>query len=133
MALETIETTIDGVRYRIGQLPWMEGAPIFRILVRAAGDALLGALLKMTAEEREALANGDRKQTLPFAMRVLGNLEQTDTDVILLGLGKVIEVAAGETDAWVPVLTLRSHFSGRYTHLIAVYWAAAAHNFSNPT
>lgn len=133
MPLETIEATIDGTRYRFGQLPWLDGVPIYQVLVRASGDTLIATLLAMNPEERAKLANGDKAAALPFAMRIIGNLSREDIDTIITGLGRVIEVAAGETDAFVPVLGLKRHFDGRYLHLVKVLWEAAAHNFSNPT
>lgn len=133
MALEQIEATIDGTRYRLRQLPWLEGWPIYQVIVRAAGDTLIATLLAMAPEERAKLANGDKAAALPFAMRIVGNLSREDADLIITGLLRVVDVAVGDTDAFTPVADLKSHFQGRYLHLIKVIWEAAAHNFSNPT
>lgn len=133
MALVTIDVEVDGIAYQIGQLPWLAGVPVYRTIVRCAGDSLVATLLKMTAEERKALAAGDRKATMPFAMRIIGAMTDEDTRTVVNGLGSVVSVKVGDTDVYEPVLGLREHFSGRYLHLVKVLWEAAAHNFSDPT
>lgn len=131
--LKQLETTIDGVTYRITQVPWLEGMHVFRTLVGRGNDVMVGALLKMDAEKRAKLLAGDKISLIPLVAKVLGELDHADLNVVVNGLGKAIELRVGESEAWISILKLEDHFAGRYMHFVHVFYEAARHNFSGPT
>lgn len=133
MPLKTIETRIDGTDYRISQLPWLEGVPVFSAIVGAAGELVTEALLTMKGEKLEKFVAGDAAAVMPILAKIFGSLPQDDLKTIVHGLGRCIEVRVGETDAWTPVMGQSAAFSGNYTHMLRVLFEAARHNFAGPT
>lgn len=133
MPLHSITTTIDGTDYKIGQLPWLEGLPVFRCFVERAGEVLIKTLLTLAPDKRAKLLEGDPAIVAPLVAKVFGSMDAADLQLVTRTLGRVIEVRVGDTEAYVGVLNLEDHFTGRYTHFLRVLYEAARHNFAGPT
>lgn len=133
MPLQVIEREIDGTWYRLGQLPWLEGLPVFRVLTDRAGEIVVKALLTMSAEKRAELLAGKPETLVPLVTKVFGSMDAEDLNLVVSRLGKVVETKVGETEAYVCVLSIHDHFVGRYTHFLRVLYEVARHNFSGPT
>jgi len=132
MAMDTVDVSVDGKRYKVTQLPFTESLKLFTRLTKVLGPALSEALSKAP----QILNLGDdMSQAAPALSAAVGSLAQTmtadDLDSTFRTLAAKTLANTGD-DKWVPLdKIMEAHFGGELPHALKWLMAALKVNYGN--